>query len=527
MDLYNINSLQKNLLMWSNFVSANETEVDTPDDYYIELVSGSVLNMVRLIIGDENWQSAMRNYLKNNQFESTVPDDMYAEIEKFSSVELNLPPGISLQQVFESWFSRAETDLLNVDRQYSQNRITVSQNTTNGPARFIPYNYAYYSAHFDHIRPIQWLTTSNETIATNVSDNQWIIFNKRQFGLYRVNYDDRNWRMIIQALQNNFSSVDPLNRVQLLDDAHYLFNQQRLKIELFLDLLSFVHNETDSVVWYKAIRILQDMKYWGQPLYKEFVETLTAQSIQRMGSRSIPEYTSHLDSYVHANIARLSCWAGNRFCRNYAKENLAQAIRTSPSSIPDDWSLVVFCYGLYESNDADFDRVIKNYLQTRNRQEEDLYVVGFSCAGSTDRLKRALETILEKHKFNPHPLRWTFAQILSYHTDSDSTIKIDGQLENLLTLLGTDQQLVQMIGPELINLLPLQMRDMIDSEEQRTDLQQMIQRFNASILVSPADNVPYNSHIHLHLAKYLGKTHEELQKLPEKNFYHPRGQNQF
>ena len=72
-------------------------------------------------------------------------------------------------------------------------------------------------------------------------------------GYYRVNYDKRNWKLLIEQLHgSNFNSISTINRAQLLDDALNLARANRLDYTTALDLMSYLKQETDYIPWKAA-----------------------------------------------------------------------------------------------------------------------------------------------------------------------------------------------------------------------------------------------------------------------------------
>lgn len=72
-------------------------------------------------------------------------------------------------------------------------------------------------------------------------------------GYYRVNYDERNWRLIIKQLQEDHEKISTLSRAQLLDDAFNLARTGRLSYEILFEVCAYLRNEKNFVPWKSAL----------------------------------------------------------------------------------------------------------------------------------------------------------------------------------------------------------------------------------------------------------------------------------
>lgn len=94
-------------------------------------------------------------------------------------------------------------------------------------------------------------------------------------GDYRVNYDKSNWELIINYLQHDdYFKIHPLNRAQLIDDAFVLASTKYIDYDIPLELMGYLHRETDYHPWVEFWRRLQHL-YYNSPLrnskyYEEF-----------------------------------------------------------------------------------------------------------------------------------------------------------------------------------------------------------------------------------------------------------------
>ena len=53
-------------------------------------------------------------------------------------------------------------------------------------------------------------------------DATWIVGNVRQFGYYRVNYDQQNWQALMDQLKSDHHVISVKNRAQIIDDSFNL-----------------------------------------------------------------------------------------------------------------------------------------------------------------------------------------------------------------------------------------------------------------------------------------------------------------
>ena len=82
-----------------------------------------------------------------------------------------------------------------------------------------------------------------------------------------MNYDERNWKLIIQYLNSpKYVDIPTINRAQLVDDALNLARGGRLDYATALDVTSYLAHETEYLPWKAAIVA---MTYIDQMLVKQ------------------------------------------------------------------------------------------------------------------------------------------------------------------------------------------------------------------------------------------------------------------
>lgn len=100
-----------------------------------------------------------------------------------------------------------------------------------------------------------------KTIDDLPGEDQWVIFNTQLSTLYKVNYDERNWKMLIETLTHgDFDRIHVINRAQLIDDALYLAWTGEQDYEIAMRLIEYLKREREYLPWKSAFENLKRMK---------------------------------------------------------------------------------------------------------------------------------------------------------------------------------------------------------------------------------------------------------------------------
>lgn len=143
---------------------------------------------------------------------------------------------------------------------FSQERyFTTQPSTPDNTTWWIPINYATARNHnFDNTSADQWFPQNYEfnellVYVDSLTENDWLIVNKQASGYYRVLYDERNYRLLSDALVRNISVFHNLNRAQLIDDTYNFVRTERLAYNTFLDVARLLEFDNEYASWYPAI----------------------------------------------------------------------------------------------------------------------------------------------------------------------------------------------------------------------------------------------------------------------------------
>ena len=123
-----------------------------------------------------------------------------------------------------------------------------------------------------------------------MSDDQaWYIGNLKHSGFYRVNYDQENWNKLIEVLRTDRNKIESTSRATLIDDTFNLGVAELLNATYYLELVSYVKDEDDSLPLLVALNgldyVYQMLANDYEPFeaYKSFFIRLFKSTYDRLG----------------------------------------------------------------------------------------------------------------------------------------------------------------------------------------------------------------------------------------------------
>jgi aminopeptidase N len=221
--------------------------------------------------------------------------------------------------------------------------------------------------------------------------SQWYIFNIQQFGYYRVNYDDNNWRRIIEILNSDdYDKIHVLNRAQLVDDALTLAFDGVLSYDIALGVVSYLSRETDYIPWYPAVQAFGKLDYIlkGRPLhdsFKRFVRIL----VRRMYvAHGLENSEGVMKQFGRELAIDWTCRMGDQGCLDYAHSQLTE-------DIPKPLDIALVCNGLKGlDRQEEFVSWYRKFQTASDQSDRLRYLDGLLCSSDPKALKDLLETTI-------------------------------------------------------------------------------------------------------------------------------------
>nr|XP_019533285.2 aminopeptidase N-like [Aedes albopictus] len=460
-----------------NTPAASQDEVHALFDIIAYQKSGSVLNMFRTILGDENWKRALNIYIEGSKLDSATPDDLYDAVEQAIKGKDVIPNSYSVKQLMESWTNAAGYPVLNIRRNYKSGEIVMSQEQfltnkwlPNDHVWHIPYNYVDRNIREAADEPnYQWLTSKAGVLKTETPNDQWIIFNREQFGYYRVNYDRRNWELIIETLLTNPMAIHRGNRAQLIDDAFNLARSERLDMSIALKLLSYLRLETEYAPWAAANNALNYFynKLQGTVHYQgfvNFVSEMVSDVYKTLDVDKVSPEESTLHKYLKQTITNWACRVGHQDCLDKTYDALREEFSNGVVVHPDVAS-VVYCHGLREGTYQELSYLVPKMASSINQAHRTELITALGCTKDIQSVTSLLTII---HLPTVNYLSTEKSQIVDAIVAGTSSEGLAVLVQSIMTVNGA-RTLMSAIGEGSFRtmLLNIASRSNSDTEQQR------------------------------------------------------------
>ncbi|XP_035785973.1 aminopeptidase N-like [Anopheles albimanus] len=395
-----------------NYNAATPAEISALFDRVAYPKSGSVLNMMRHVLGDDNWREGLRIYLLDRALKGATDEDLYNALQQAIEGKGVLPAGVTVGQIMRTWTNEAGYPVLNVRRSYDTGEIIISQERfysdrkiPNANIWMIPYNYVHQAvADFNEFDDFKWLATKADRFMTTVPAHEWIIFNKQEVGYYRVNYDDHNWELITNALHASYGSVHRLNRAQLIDDAYWLARSGRLDLRIALRLMAYLQHEREYSPWASADVALSyfNSRLRGTEAYEHFstfVQSLVVPLYSLLNIEAVDPQDSLLHKYLVQTISSWACRLDHPDCLARTKALLATEA-SGGAKVHPDLATVTYCYGMRTAGEQEYQYVYRKMMNSKNLAERTMLIDALGCSWNKEYLKALIMTAIGNSEIN-------------------------------------------------------------------------------------------------------------------------------
>src|SRR5438477_4529417 len=240
---------------------ATEAEANSAFDDITYKKGQSFLRMLESFLSEEPFRDGIRRYMQAHKYSNSTTADLWNALTEAS--------GRPIVEIAAGWTEQPGFPVVNVSReadgkvQLTQERFTV--NFKNAPSLLwkIPLTYSVVG------EPAAILLMTDKTAALdNIPADRALKLNVNGAGNYRVEYDARSCKLLLEALQK----LGVEDRVSLLSDAWAVVQAGRAPVSVCFGLVEKLPSSADLAEREQIIEVLEFMNrlLFGSPQCKKF-----------------------------------------------------------------------------------------------------------------------------------------------------------------------------------------------------------------------------------------------------------------
>ncbi|XP_035225504.1 aminopeptidase N-like [Stegodyphus dumicola] len=371
------------------------------------LKGAAIVRMLEHFIKEENFRKGLKNYLWKYSYKSATENELWQNLNLWNR---NL---LGVKDVMSTWTSKSGYPVVSFNRNYTNGSAVVSQQIFNLDSEeifevfndntlwTIPITYTHGKEKDWSTQPDTWLTEKSMTVEDLPDLDTWVIANVQQVGYYRVNYDRRNWDLILLQLLDNYEEIHVINRAQIVTDILNLARADKVEYPLALNMTKYLYLEKEFLPWqaaFSAFRYIDLMlgKTEAHEQWKVYVLTLMTPLYKSLGWTKDDVDETLLDKFLRKNILKWSCSYGNEDCVERVQALFSEWIKEPPGNVtihPDDRE-VVLCTGIARGKTQDWQVMWERYLKENFKGEKNVLLKALACSRETRLLRRLLKSAM-------------------------------------------------------------------------------------------------------------------------------------
>jgi len=414
-DAFEIDGLESARPLTSHVEKPDEIEANFDSIAYSK--GGSVIRMWQHVLGKDLFYAGLTNYLNKFKGGNARPEDLLQAFQdEIDNLEESKRPnlnGKSVSDAFKNWHLSAGYPVLTVQHidkakyNFTQERFLwkIDNKKVQVDEWEIPISYSTFeNPNFENTVASQWLEADKEFKEIDFGNDKsekpkWIIINNQEAGYYRVNYDEENWKSLMEELNSNHTNIHEINRAQIIDDAFSLARSTQketafLSYDIALGLTQYLAQEKDYVPWSAAsnafsflnTKLTKDDTTYGY--FKQHVLKAVKDRYDEL-KLTVNDKDTHLNRLLRILIASWACKLGNNNCIEDAESQLS-----NPDAISPDVKSIVYCTAV-RKNDSLWDTVWDAYNTATNNLDQTLFLSALGCSKNKDNLIKLLDETIK------------------------------------------------------------------------------------------------------------------------------------
>ncbi|ERL90492.1 hypothetical protein D910_07840, partial [Dendroctonus ponderosae] len=325
-----------------SFDVCNSMQIKQAFDEISYAKGACIIRMMNNFLGEETFKNGLIKYLQKFKYSNANRNDLFTSLTEEARLRNVLGAGESVKQIMDTWTEQAGFPVINVAPDYSRNTLKLVQKRfflTQSDSKdkflwWLPISFtSSVSPNFISTTPKFWMRGEEEIVEEVGPIGEWYLLNLNHTGYYIVNYDEHNWKQLIDHLMD----FTPITWAQLISNAMDLARANQLDYEIPLKLIARMGIQDSAIMFvptavaFGKLQFLSDILH-DTPVFGIF-EVICANDIKK-----------HLDGRILPNLRS-----------------------------------VIYCTAIREGSDIEWDFAYKKYLETSSPTEKNVLLDALGC----------------------------------------------------------------------------------------------------------------------------------------------------
>ncbi|XP_014485856.1 PREDICTED: thyrotropin-releasing hormone-degrading ectoenzyme-like [Dinoponera quadriceps] len=382
----------------------NPAHLDFSDDNARHKKGACLIRMLHGVINDTAFRNGYRKFIARWNYSTAGVDDFW---EAMAEETVAFPADIALSKALDTWISYRGYPIVRIVRNYEgdsaiirQERFTYDQSSSPDTQLtwYVPLDYINKTSD-DWSSPTKtWLHSEEEMVLHNVATrDSWVVFNVNKTGYYRVNYDEENWKLLAQALEENHEILPAETRASLIDDVFGLAAVGLTKYATAFDFIKYMQmRERHYAPWGVLMRHLLKLngllyETSGFSDFQEFTLRFTSQLYSDVGWK-IDE-----GSRLTLTAVTIACVFENAECLEWSKNHFAKLKDHSDADevVPAYAREILYCTIARYGTRNEWNYFVERANSTADSEEKNRLFSVFACFQTPWILQSLLSELLE------------------------------------------------------------------------------------------------------------------------------------
>jgi len=336
----------------------------------------------------------LNGYLQKFKFSNAESDDLWASLSEATSVPV--------AEIMNSWIFNPGYPVITIKRDVNGESAHLTQDRFLTDAHVEPLNKTSWEI------PLTWYSQYRSTKKRAIFKKGyskmhikyprgWMKLNADQYGFYRVNYDEQNWRALMKQLKDDPTKLTALDRSNLVSDAFALAMSGRVSEALALDLMEYFPKETEQAPVKSASLALGfiDFMLAGRPGYELFQKYMIKQYSPLINKLGFKDTGSYHEKLLRTTVMQVAVEQNHPESVATAKK-MYQEWMVNDKAIPVNLRDAVYYAGLKYGGEKEWNFMFHKYRSTKVPSEKQTLMFALAATSDATLLKKYLEMTLDE-----------------------------------------------------------------------------------------------------------------------------------